>query len=247
MKRPIFGFTLIEVMIVTVIVSLLTAVTVVSFSSSNAEGRDFQRKADLRALQSAVELYKQEKGFYPAGCNVANNWSGQLGSGVACSSGSGQYIVDLAPQYIPTLPTDPKLNSNVAISGYMYVTNSDRSSYKIMAKNTVEKDTMTDKHPFKSCDWKSGESAVSCDPSVTEQLCDVSLCNRVYRTTGGNTYNNQEGTVPNACKSDGGTTQFRTSYAVWGGYAIPISTLAPNTENYTANQERLTEAIWCKI
>lgn len=161
------GFTLAEIIIVVAIMSIIAGIVLFNVSTASKIARDGDRQADLRTLQSAVELYKQKHGKYPAGCNVPNTWSGEAGTAYACGSGN-QYILGNAdttdwdgdgniteiftfsPEFIPALPRDKRLNG--ANSGYVYTTNVSRTVYKIMAKRTVESEVVTNAHPFKSCD-----------------------------------------------------------------------------------------------
>ncbi|MFT5831891.1 MAG: prepilin-type N-terminal cleavage/methylation domain-containing protein, partial [Candidatus Paceibacteria bacterium] len=139
------GFTLIEVLVTVSIVAILIATVITSFGPARERSRDSQRQTDMRTVEAALALYKNKYGVYPAGCNppttgAATSWSGQVGTDYECPLlGSGEpnnrYIVGLAPEFIPVLPTDPKLNGTD--SGYVYTTNDDQSVYKFMALNTV--------------------------------------------------------------------------------------------------------------
>ena len=184
------GFTLAEIIIVVAIMSIIAGIVLFNVSTAAKKSRDGDRQADLRTLQSAVELYKQKNGRYPAGCRGAGTWSGQTGTSYACASGN-QYIVGLAPEFIRALPTDKKLLD--ANSGYVYTTNADGTVYKIMAKRTVEDDVVNYSHPFKSCD-ATDSSAGICDATIASG-----------------------GSKPNHCQE--GATDFRNTYAVWGGFA----------------------------
>lgn len=232
MRTP--GFSVIEILVVVSIITLLVAVLYATFSEGSAQARDAERKSDLRELQSAIELYKQENGTYPAGCRGPGTWSGQSGTSYACPSGN-QYIVGLAPKYIPALPTDPKLNG--ANSGYVYVTNNDQEVYKLMAKNTVESETVVIGDEFQSC-AVSGLAWTSCAesdilPAINLALdrCDAASCDRTYPS-----YNR-----PNHCSPS--SAQFQTSYGLWGGYAF----VDPNNSNHDVLVERYTEDIICDI
>jgi prepilin-type N-terminal cleavage/methylation domain-containing protein len=249
------GFTLLELLIVLAIIGILTTVVVVGLNEGTAQARDAERQADLRNLQSAVERYKTQYGRYPAGCNGANSWSGQPGTDYECTDGSRAYILGyeagkpFVPNFIEGLPLDPKLNGTN--SGYMYLTNADGSSYKIMVKNTVESETVTRTHEFKSCDIPPTTGFIAdlrqdCDPPGSAgQYCDPFIC---YSEQDTNTYagrNEGDGTSAfPACYP--GNSQFDSTYAVWGGWSKPGSFFTPGTQGYTANQERLTEAIWCE-
>lgn len=193
------GFTLVEILIVLAIVSILSAFGFASFSEARKSARDTERKADLQALQSALDLYKLKNGRYPAGCNTVGTWSGQLGTGYACSNGTGQYIVGLAPEFISVLPLDPRLNG--ASSGYVYVTNDEGTVYKIMAENTVESEVIDPSHSFSRCtDTNDGSTECASQPSDP---------------TGNNAYNTA-GSAQNQCTNP---SIFNNDYAVVGGYA----------------------------
>lgn len=244
MKTLTRAFTLIELLVVIAIIGIMVATIYGSFGQGSAQSRDAKRKADLQELQGAVELYKQKYGRYPEGCNTAGNWSGQKnGVTYACSDGKHDYIRGntgrtFTPEFMQALPTDPKLNGNG--SGYVYATNASGTVYKIMARKTVETETVTMTHQYASCDI-STSAGVQCDPHVVGRTCDVAICDRVFNA---NTYIGQVA-KPNEC--DPSNIQFQTSYALWGGYATPASTFTHGTEAYRANIERLTEAIACKI
>lgn len=59
------GFTMIELLIVMVILSLLLVVGIGSFMSSQIKARDSARKTDLQNIARALELYYNDKGEYP--------------------------------------------------------------------------------------------------------------------------------------------------------------------------------------
>jgi prepilin-type N-terminal cleavage/methylation domain-containing protein len=62
------GFSLIELLVVIVIISVLaTIVGVSSFRLTKKSVRDGKRKADIHAIRSALEMYKADEGSYPGG------------------------------------------------------------------------------------------------------------------------------------------------------------------------------------
>lgn len=188
MKRT-YGFTLAEIIIVVSIISIIAGIALANVSTAARKSRDADRQADLRTLQSAVELYRQKYGRYPAGCRGANVWSGGTGTSYACPSGN-QYILGLAPEFIPALPTEKRAFD--ATSGYVYAANADGSVYKIMAKRSVESEVVDYTHPFKSCDATNSNAGI-CDTTAPS--------------------NNK----PNHCQEN--VIDFQITYAVWGGFA----------------------------
>jgi len=215
MKKFTSGFSLVEIMVVVAIVSILSAVAYMNFSESSAVFRDAQRQADLRVMSTAIELYKNKYGRYPEGCNGPGVWSGTAPD-YSCSSGN-QYIQGIAPEFIPRLPRDPKRNGDN--SGYVYATNADGTVYILKVRRTVESETVDYNHAFKSCDADNTASPLTC--------------NRVYPSN----------SKPNHCQAH--NSIFRTSYAVWGGYAVP--NLSITHSNYPTLVERGTEDIICEI
>ncbi len=60
------GFTLIEVMVVVVILGILAALIVPKIMSRPEQARRVKVKQDILAIQSALDLYKLDNGFYPS-------------------------------------------------------------------------------------------------------------------------------------------------------------------------------------
>ena len=78
------GFTLVELIVVITIMIVITAIGVVSFAGINKRSRDSRRISDLKKVSIALEIYRQENGYYPA-------------------------LVDsLVGDYMDAKPTDPK-------------------------------------------------------------------------------------------------------------------------------------------
>ena len=93
------GFTLIEIMVVVVILGILAAVIVPRLTGKPDEARAVKAQADIRQLESALEMYKLDNFYYP---------STQQGLGALVSKPSG----DPQPKnwregYINRLPKDP--------------------------------------------------------------------------------------------------------------------------------------------
>ncbi len=67
------GFTLVELLIVVIILSILAAIVVPQFAGSASDAKYAALDANLSALRSATELYYQQHGHYPsANASTAN-------------------------------------------------------------------------------------------------------------------------------------------------------------------------------
>jgi len=63
------GFTLIELLVVIAIIGLLSTLAVVSLTSARKKARDSKRVADMKQLQTAMEMFYNTYGTYkPTGC-----------------------------------------------------------------------------------------------------------------------------------------------------------------------------------
>ena len=89
------GFTLIELLVVITIIAVLNGAGTVSWTNAQKKGRDAKRKADLKSIQQALELYFQENKYYPRPW-YPNYW--------CTTTGLSGY---LEPTYIKKVPTDP--------------------------------------------------------------------------------------------------------------------------------------------
>jgi prepilin-type N-terminal cleavage/methylation domain-containing protein len=233
------GFTIIEILVTVSIIAILTAVTIGSFGPAREKSRDSQRQTDLRTVEAALALYKNKYGVYPAGCNPPTtgntpSWSGQpgSGSGYECDPASTQYIVGLAPEFIPKLPVDPRLNADETYSGFVYTTNSDKSVYKFMALNTVEAEEVTERHLFFRCGQDLNQSMASLSHD------DPQICERSPQIATGN-YNVQV-SKNNECSNP---ALFQTTYAISAGFSTDSSRNGPRP---LKSQEYDTEIVRCK-
>ncbi len=59
------GFTLIELLVVIAIIGILSTLSVLALNSARARARDAKRISDVRQIQTALEMYHNEKSVYP--------------------------------------------------------------------------------------------------------------------------------------------------------------------------------------
>ncbi len=66
------GFTLLELLVVIGIIAVIIGMGIVSYSATQKRGRDAKRKADLVAIQAALEQYYSQNSYvYPSTCTDA--------------------------------------------------------------------------------------------------------------------------------------------------------------------------------
>ncbi len=125
MKNNKKGFTLIELLVVIAIIGLLSTLAVVALNNARQKSRDAKRVADIKQVQTALELYFNDQSAYPssAGAGLA------LGVGSQSCLGAGGFGAAGActnPVYMAQVPTYPEPFTDntctAATSGYTYTT-----------------------------------------------------------------------------------------------------------------------------
>lgn len=115
------GFTLMELLVVTAIISLLSSLVLASLSQVRASARDAQRVHDFQQLQTAMELFLDENDAYPG--------SGFQDGQISENCKTNQLYNDLIGDgYLPRMPSDPAENfqnctavySNAGTSEFFY-------------------------------------------------------------------------------------------------------------------------------
>ena len=59
------GFTLIELLVVVAIIGVLASIILSSLNSARAKARDARRESDIKTIQTALEMYYLDHGYYP--------------------------------------------------------------------------------------------------------------------------------------------------------------------------------------
>lgn len=120
MKQYRFGFTLIELLVVIAIIGSLSALFLPNFMAARERARDSQRKSDLKQIQKAFELYKQDQSdsSFPETLPTKNVcWSSAAG----CTGNI----------YMNKFPSDPNRTDNTG--NYYYLRGSDLTTYNLCA------------------------------------------------------------------------------------------------------------------
>ena len=118
MKNNKKAFTLIELLVVIAIIGLLATLSVIALNNARSKSRDAKRVADIKQVQTALELYFNDAQRYPTA----------ITSGASITYGSTTYM-----QIVPTSPTPNVATSVVGCGGtaYTYGVNANGSSYTL--------------------------------------------------------------------------------------------------------------------
>ena len=94
------GFTLVELLVVVSLIGVLATLVIANLNSARERARDANRKSDLRNIQTALRLYYNDNGRYPASASA---------SIVACPTTCvwGSPWTNGSVTYMGTLPDDP--------------------------------------------------------------------------------------------------------------------------------------------
>ncbi|MCX6794580.1 MAG: prepilin-type N-terminal cleavage/methylation domain-containing protein [Candidatus Falkowbacteria bacterium] len=70
MKNNKPGFTLIELLVVIAIIGLLSTLSILALNSARARARDAKRIADVKQIQTALEMYYNDTSDYPIDASI---------------------------------------------------------------------------------------------------------------------------------------------------------------------------------
>src|SRR5437588_436170 len=64
------GFTIVELLIVIVVIGILAALVITTFTGIQQKARNTERQTDIKALHGQVEAYYAQNGKYPTLANM---------------------------------------------------------------------------------------------------------------------------------------------------------------------------------
>jgi len=138
------GFTLIEILVVTTIISILSAILYANFTSARQDARNKIMRTTLSEIQLALEVYRAQNGFYPLPATTpAACYGSAPGLYTGINSGSCPthrlYITGLVPDFIASIPTAAELSRNSTCQiQYRVNDNISPTAYKLTLVRCVE-------------------------------------------------------------------------------------------------------------
>lgn len=121
------GFTLVEVLVVISIIGMLSSIILTSFNTARKRGRDARRIADIRQLNTAIQLYINSNGHAPYvgtyNCSPQNAGDGSCNSVTEVNSDQWNELKNELSPFISKIPTDPcgvKCFSSSPLTFYAY-------------------------------------------------------------------------------------------------------------------------------
>ena len=143
------GFTLIELLVVIAIIGVLASTVLTSVNSARIKARDARRKADLRQISLALELYYDTYGAYPP-YRASNSCGGFRPDWATSLCTNPNWLTTDANflSFLPTVSKDPinRLGTDdtpwwFALS-YTYGVSADRQIYDLLTnlENTSDPD-----------------------------------------------------------------------------------------------------------
>lgn len=118
-QRASRGFTFIELMVAVSIIGMLSTIILTAAAGTRKSARVAQRVADMKRVQSALELYYANNRAYPLSqgntfASVCPAWGGLSQNAV---------IPGLVPDYINIIPVDPQTKPGSNQNCYIYISN----------------------------------------------------------------------------------------------------------------------------
>ena len=108
------GFTIVELLIVIVVIGILAALVITTFTGIQQKARNTERETDIKALQGQIEAYYAQNGKYPTLANMQD----VSASGFVKTSMKG---LDVEAERDPRGASGQTVQGSAATNQYAYV------------------------------------------------------------------------------------------------------------------------------
>lgn len=96
------GFTIVELLIIIVIIGILSALALATYSNTQAKARDSQRLSDMKTIEKGLRTYGSINNRFPTASGI------HPGAWEASSDTPGTFLSDLVTgKFLATVPVDP--------------------------------------------------------------------------------------------------------------------------------------------
>jgi prepilin-type N-terminal cleavage/methylation domain-containing protein len=120
LKKRNQGFTIVELLIVIVVIGILALLVITTYSGIQAKARNSKRASDVKSLQTHVEAFFSQSGYYPsrADMNTAS-WRTTNMKSIDANALKDPSSATCDPA-TSTATTNPCLVTNAAAKAYSY-------------------------------------------------------------------------------------------------------------------------------
>lgn len=101
------GFTLVELLVVIIVIAVLAAIAIPKFASSSQRSKESSLRANLKVVRNAVEMFKNDTGFYPAALSDLTATSAPANGKDASGATKAITASDWKGPYLQALENDP--------------------------------------------------------------------------------------------------------------------------------------------
>jgi len=208
------AFTLIELLVVIAIIGILATISVIALQNARAKSRDAKRAGDMKQVQTALELFFNDKNRYP----TAEEWNtGKIFSTTTSSTSTYMQIIPVAPT-----PNDGSCTPEQNLINYIPTLDGASYSISFCLGNTTGSLT-----PGPKCLIPAGIMDVDCVPEAAVLACSASTAGESTCSYGGENYptvtigsqiwlakNLNVGTMIGSKLADNATSQSQTDNSV---------------------------------
>jgi len=119
MKTKNRGFTLVELLVIIAVIGILATLAVIALQQARSRTRDSKRVADIKQIQTTLELFFNEQGRYP----TIDEWN----SGSIIVSSTNQVLM----QNVPSAPYPADGSCSADQNNFYYIPSDDYSTYNL--------------------------------------------------------------------------------------------------------------------